>query len=92
MDANRPERRVGDALRRQIDCLLDSGAKLTNRSPITLVFEGRTLTVCDGKLLNEHGLRDLVAVIASHVWPTARLREIAIEICLAQLDQLHHRA
>jgi hypothetical protein len=83
----RPERRVNYVLRRHIDCLLDSGGTLTGRSPITLTLEGCTLTARNGVLSNESGLRDLVAAIASHVWPAPHLRHIAIEICLGQLGQ-----
>lgn len=82
-----PDRRLCHDLRRHIDCLLWSGGRLTGRSPITLAFEGRTLTVRNGKLFNERGLRDLVVAIANHVWPTPHLRDIAIEICIGQLDQ-----
>jgi len=75
------------ALRKHIDCLLSSGATIIQRDPLTLAFEGRTLTVQHGMLINDGGFRDLVAAIADHVWPSNQLRSLAIEICLNQLDQ-----
>ncbi|NKQ11946.1 hypothetical protein [Pseudomonas sp. SST3] len=83
----RPERRVNHVLRRHIDCLLDSGGTLTGRCPITVTIKACTLTERNGVLFSESGLRDLVAAIASHVWPTPHLRYIAIDICLRQLGQ-----
>ena len=80
------DRRENHVLRRHIDCLLSSGASLTGRLPITIAFHDCTITVRNGKLFSENGLRKLVAVIASHVWPSRQLRNIAIEICLGQLD------
>jgi len=80
------ERRENHRLRRHIDCLLSGGASLTGRSPIILDFHECTFTVRDGKLFNENGLRSLVAVIAKHVWSSAELQQVAIEICLGQLD------
>lgn len=83
----RPERRLDLTLRRHINCLLASGGTLSDRSPLTLAFAGRTLRVRDGRLYNEQGLRDLVVAIASHVWSTPHLRNTAIEICIGQMDQ-----
>jgi len=82
-----PDRRVNGHLRRHIDCLLEAGARMTGRSPITLEFDGRTLTVQEDHLYNETGLRDLISAIASHVWPSQHLRNTAIDICIGQLDQ-----
>ncbi|WP_407291852.1 hypothetical protein [Stutzerimonas zhaodongensis] len=44
------------------------------------------MTVRNGKLFSEKGIRSLVAVIARHVWPSQDSRSVAIEICLGQLD------
>ncbi len=82
-----PGRRINGRLRRHIDCLLEAGARITGRSPTILVFEGRTLTVRNDQLFNETGLRDLITAVASHVWPSPHLRNVAIDICIGQLDQ-----
>jgi len=80
------ERRENHGLRRQVDCLLGAGASLTGRDPISIAFHDCTITVRNGKLFSENGLRGLVAVIAEHVWPCRESRNPAIDICLGQLD------
>src|SRR3546814_10087509 len=47
------ERRALHALRDHIDCLLAEGASLVGRDPVQLSFQGRTLTVQHGMLVNE---------------------------------------
>ena len=87
MRNTRFELRVDHVLGRHIECLQECGAALTGRSPNTLTFEGRTLTVQNGKLRSELGIRDFIAVIASYSWPNSRLRDVAIETCLQQVDE-----
>ncbi|HBM06979.1 hypothetical protein CXF92_17675 [Pseudomonas sp. Choline-3u-10] len=85
MTVMRSERRENHTLRRHIDYLLSAGAGLTGRSPITIDFHECTLTVRNGRLFNETGIRSLVTVIARHVWPCPESRHVAVEICLGQL-------
>ncbi|WP_019341168.1 hypothetical protein [Stutzerimonas stutzeri] len=80
------ERRENHRLRRHIDCLLNAGASLTGRSPISIEFHECAITVRNGMLFSENGLRSLVAAIAMHVWPCHESRQVAVEICLGQLD------
>ncbi|WP_417781513.1 hypothetical protein [Stutzerimonas xanthomarina] len=80
------ERRENHRLRRHIDCLLNAGASLAGRSPITIEFHECMITVRNGTLFNENGLRSLVSVIAMHVWPCQESQQVAVEICLGQLD------
>ena len=83
----RIERRAHHVLRRQLDCLLECGGMLTERSPIKLAFEGCALIVRGGYLCSEQGVRDLIKAIADYHWPTTRHRSLAIEICLQQVQE-----
>ena len=58
------ERRALHALRDHIDCLLAEGASLVGRDPVQLSFQGRTLTVQHGMLVNESGHQDLIETLA----------------------------
>lgn len=80
------ERRALHALRDHIDCLLAAGASLTGRDPLQLNLHGRTLTVRQGMLINENGHQDLIEMLAGQEWTNTRTRDLAIEICIRQLD------
>ena len=80
------ERRVFHALRDHIDCLLAAGASLIGRDPVQLSLQGRTLTVQHGMLLNENGHQDLIETLAVLQWSNKRTRDLAIDICIRQLD------
>lgn len=81
------DRRVYHALREHIDCLLAEGASLTGRDPVRLSFRGRTLTVQHGMLICEDGHQDLIEALAELEWSSKRSRDLAIELCLKQLEQ-----
>jgi len=74
------------ALRDHIDCLLAEGASLVGRDPVQLSFQGRTLTVQHGMLVNESGHQDLIETLAELEWTNKRTRNMAIDICIRQLD------
>lgn len=80
------ERRTLHALRDHIDCLLAAGASLTGRDPVQLSLQGRTLTVRHGMLVNENGHQDLIEMLADQEWANTRTRDLAIDICIRQLD------
>ncbi|MCD1641031.1 hypothetical protein OUY36_01325 [Stutzerimonas sp. R40042] len=80
------ERRALHALRDHIDCLLAAGASLVGRDPVQLNFQGRTLIVQHGMLLNENGHQDLIETLAELEWANKRTRDLAIDICIRQLD------
>ena len=80
------ERRALHALRDHIDCLLAEGASLVGRDPVQLSFQGRTLTVQHGMLVNESGHQDLIETLAELEWTNKRTRDLAIDICIRQLD------
>ncbi|AFM35314.1 MULTISPECIES: hypothetical protein [Stutzerimonas stutzeri subgroup] len=80
------ERRTLHALRDHIDCLLAEGASLVGRDPVQLSFQGRTLTVQHGMLVNENGHQDLIETLAELEWTNKRTRDMAIDICIRQLD------
>ena len=80
------ERRALHALRDHIDCLLAEGASVVGRDPVQLSFQGRTLTVQHGILLNENGHQDLIETLAELEWTNKRTRDLAIDICIRQLD------
>ncbi|UVO18284.1 hypothetical protein [Stutzerimonas stutzeri] len=80
------ERRTLHALRDHIDCLLAAGASLTSRDPVQLSLQGRTLTVRYGMLVNENGHQDLIEMLAGQEWTNTRTRDLAIDICIRQLD------
>nr|WP_234461714.1 hypothetical protein [Stutzerimonas stutzeri] len=75
------------ALRDHVDCLLAAGASLVGRDPVQLSFQGRTLTVQHGMLVNESGHQDLIETLAELEWTNKRTRDLAIDICIRQLDQ-----
>ena len=81
------ERRAFHALRDHIDCLLAAGASLVGRDPVQLSLQGRTLTVRHGMLVNENGHQDLIETLAELEWSNKRTRDMAIELCIRQLDQ-----
>jgi len=81
------DRRVCHALRDHIDCLIAEGASLTGRDPVQLSFKGRTLTVQHGMLICDDGHQDLIETLAELEWSSKRTRDMAIEICLKQLQQ-----
>ena len=80
------ERRALHAMRDHIDCLLAEGASLVGRDPVQLSFQGRTLTVQHGMLVNESGHQDLIETLAELEWTNKRTRDMAIDICIRQLD------
>ncbi|NRF50137.1 hypothetical protein LQF05_19865 [Stutzerimonas stutzeri] len=80
------ERRELHALRDHIDCLLAAGASLVGRDPVQLSLQGRTLTVQHGMLVNENGHQDLIETLAELEWSNKRTRDMAIDICIRQLD------
>ncbi len=80
------ERRAFHALRDHIECLLAEGASLVGREPVRLSFQGRTLTVQHGMLVNENGHQDLIETLAELEWKNKRTRDMAIDICIRQLD------
>jgi len=80
------ERRALHALRDHIDCLLAAGASLVGRDPVQLSFQGRTLIVQHGMLLNENGHQNLIETLAELEWANKRTRDLAIDICIRQLD------
>ena len=80
------ERHAFHALRGHIDCLLTAGASLVGRDPVQLSLQGRTLTVRHGMLVNENGHQDL-ETLAELEWSNKRTRDMAIELCIRQLDQ-----
>nr|WP_272890562.1 hypothetical protein [Stutzerimonas stutzeri] len=73
-------------MRDHIDCLLAAGASLIGRDPVQLSLEGRTLTVRHGMLVNENGHQDLIETLAELEWTNKRTRDLAIDICIRQLD------
>ncbi len=81
------DRRVYHALRDHIECLLAEGASLTGRDPVRLSFKGRTLTVQHGMLICEDGHHDLIETLAELEWSSKRTRDLAIDLCLKQLEQ-----
>jgi len=56
------------------------------REPVRLSFQGRTLTVQHGMLVNENGHQDLIETLAELEWKNKRTRDMAIDICIRQLD------
>lgn len=82
----RADKRKLHALRKHIDELLEAGAVIRQREPLTLLHGGQTLRVKHGMLVSHNEFPDLVDPIADHEWPDA-LRQMAVELCLRQLDQ-----
>ncbi|MCW8155976.1 hypothetical protein D7243_07215 [Stutzerimonas stutzeri] len=80
------ERRAFHALRDHIECLLEAGGSLIGRDPVQLSLQGRTLTVRHGMLVNENGHQDLIETLAELEWTNKRTRDLAIDICIRQLD------
>lgn len=80
------ERRAFHVLRDHIECLLEAGGSLIGRDPVQLSLEGRTLTVRHGMLVNENGHQDLIETLAELEWTNKRTRDLAINICIRQLD------
>ncbi|WP_413043363.1 hypothetical protein [Pseudomonas sp. YJ42] len=58
MPEHQDEKRQYHALRKHIEELLDSGAVITERSPLTLSLGGRTLRVKHGMVVSFHALPD----------------------------------
>ncbi|MCW3150614.1 hypothetical protein N8H22_18560 [Stutzerimonas stutzeri] len=81
------ERRVFHALRDHVDCLLAAGASITGRDPVRLSLKGHTLTVQQGMLVNENGYQDLIETLADYQWSDKRTRNVAIDLCIQQVDR-----
>lgn len=86
MSALTHERRVRHDLRDHIDCLLAAGAYVISRHPIQLDFHGLTLTVQDGILINKGGPHGLIEVLAELEWTDKHTRNVAMDICIRQLN------
>ncbi len=82
----REDKRTLHALRKHIDELLATGAVITSRDPVTILSAGETLKVKHGMLIGYSGFLDMVEPVTDHEWPAA-LRQMAIDLCIKQLDQ-----
>ncbi len=78
--------RVLHALREHIDKLLNAGAVISSREPLTIVAAGETLKVKHGMLVGFSQILDMIEPVADHEWPDA-LRQMAVDLCIKQLDQ-----
>ncbi|WP_043237500.1 hypothetical protein [Stutzerimonas azotifigens] len=81
------ERRQYHALRTHLECLLSAGASILTREPLTLLFQGRRLSVAHGMLVGESGATDLIEILADTDWPDATRRQAAMDLCVAQLNK-----
>lgn len=86
MESTAQDKRTLHALRKHIDELLDAGANITARDPVTIVSAGETLRVKQGMLVGYLELLDMIESVADHEWPDA-LRQMAADLCIRQLDQ-----
>ncbi|WP_417776093.1 hypothetical protein [Stutzerimonas xanthomarina] len=80
------DKRVLHALREHIDELLNAGAVISSRDPLTIVTAGETLKVKHGMLVGFSQILDMIEPVADHEWPEA-LRQMAVDLCIKQLDQ-----
>lgn len=85
MDSTRDKRAL-HALRKHIDGLLDAGAVITSRDPLTVLSAGETLKVKHGMLVGYTDILDMIEPVTDHEWPES-LRQMAVDLCVKQLDQ-----
>ena len=85
MDSTRDKRAL-HALRKHIDGLLDAGAVITSRDPLTVLSAGETLKVKHGMLVGYTDILALIEPVTDHEWPES-LRQMAVDLCVKQLDQ-----
>lgn len=80
------DKRVLHTLRKQVDALLNVGAVIVSRDPLTVVTAGETLKMKHGTLVGYAQILDMTEPVADHEWPEV-LRQMAIDLCIKQLDQ-----